>query len=69
MEAKKCSKCGLRLVRAKDGYKSAIGTEEVERVEQWVCFNKTCERYGGADLNNPIIVEQRTSEKVETVKF
>jgi hypothetical protein len=65
----KCSKCGLRLTRARDGYKSAVGTEEVERIEQWVCSNKTCERYCGDDLGNPTVVEQRISEKVETVTW
>jgi hypothetical protein len=61
----KCSKCGLRLVRAKDGYKSDIGTTEVQRVEQWVCSNKSCERYAGADLTNPEKVEQTSIEIVE----
>ena len=45
----KCSKCGLRLVRAQG--------------DQWVCFNKKCERYAGADLSNPIMAEPPKAEK------
>jgi len=65
----KCSKCGLRLARARDGYKTQLNSLEVERVEQWVCVNKNCDRYAGEDLSNPKVIEHRASEKVETIDF
>jgi len=65
----KCSKCGLRLVRARDGYKTQTNTTEIERVEQWCCANPNCEQYAGNDLNDPKIVEKRTSEILQSVNF
>lgn len=65
----KCSKCGLRLVRAKDGYKSEVGTNVVQRVEQWICSNKNCDSYAGSDLSKPKVVENTVNETLEPIDF
>jgi len=65
----KCSKCGLRLTRAKEGFKTQLNSIEVERVEQWVCTNPNCEMYCGSDLSNPTKVSNRKSETIQSVEW
>jgi len=60
----RCKLCNGPLIVSSGRYHSPEGSTDVFFTRKFVCVNPKCELYAGKDLNNPKVIAEETTEKM-----